>query len=97
MLSHFPSNVNETLVAVRGYLYRHLGTARKQHAAACSLSNEDCGESISHSFEACYCLLTGLMKIVVRTALRYATACTMILFFSAPRSYLDVSWGGGGA
>ena len=38
--------MNETLVAVRGYLYRHLGTARKQHAAACSLSNE---ESFPHS------------------------------------------------
>ena len=40
-----------------------------------------------------------LMKIVVRafpTALRHATACTMVLFFLLhfPRSYLDVSSGG---
>jgi hypothetical protein len=29
---------------------------QRAHAAACSLSIEDCGESISHSFEVCYCL-----------------------------------------
>ena len=39
---------------------RALPTALK-HAAACSLSNEDCGESISHSF----------------TALRHAAACSL--------------------
>ena len=29
-----------------------------RYATACSLSNEDCGESISQSFEVCYCLLS---------------------------------------
>ena len=85
MLSHFPSNVNETLVAIRGYLYRHLGTARKQHAAACSLSNEDCGESISHSFtalrHAAACFLSnedcGESISHSFTALRHAAACSL--------------------
>ena len=57
MLSHFPSEVNEDLVAVRGYLLL---------------------------------LALYLIKIVVRafpTALRHATACTMVLFFIASASF----------
>ena len=38
-------------------------TARIQCAAACSLSNEICGESISHNCEACCCLLCPQLTI----------------------------------
>ena len=36
-----------------------------RHATACSLSNEDCGESISHRFEGCYCLYHGIDLLLV--------------------------------
>ena len=42
-------------IVVRALIFPQL----LRHAAACSLSNEDCGESISHSIEACYCLYHG--------------------------------------
>jgi hypothetical protein len=55
MLSHLPSKVSENLLADRDFIGTKgcASTARLQHAAACSLSNEDCGESIPRHATTC--------------------------------------------